>query len=1627
MSEISNILSTLKRANVASKTRKFTFKDLKKSVDASFPSRKSKTKDFDESYTIMSKKNATALAESCHLKHSIQWDSPAVRGDLFLRFMYLSPTAVPGYIYEKVQEAQKEVNKIAKSIGIDFGKKVSNEFYIGLFCKIFKAAIQNIEGLTPEELQKSIQSIVEEDYTVKITEENFERLKNLFSIVLEYALLLYESSVSFDELGYHEVDAKIPIQYIDINYTGNQIEKEKGDIQYDFDVFEIANEYITIEEQEGDGVPKVVRGTGKSKKSQFEVSQPEIIVSTKKGELATQEEVDRLKETSEFVELDNKVSRENKARQELIEEVIPSKKVSRFKEFYAIFESELTQNVYWQTNMFSILEDLSNPSKSNDDLAIPLGNALNENYEAVFYLLEHRDEIIEEFTQTKLSIEKRKSQKNKKAGFNKIKNKRNKREQDEIGTEEDALTNHQILAMLGMDENTIRMEQKLGLKSKNLDKDPLSMFNEEIDEEEQEIMDYINIMVHDVPKQMGTGFTKIDLPEYCCFDSKPAMRKPVPGGDNLYPVSNFPAYIQGVFSGVSKLNLLQSTVRECAFESDESMLVCAPTGAGKTNVALLTVMREIDKAYDEKTQTLGDFKIVYISPLKALATEVVEKFGAKLSYLGVSVKEYTGDIGLTKQELQETNIIVSTPEKWDVMTRKSDAITELVKLIIIDEIHLLDEERGRVLECIVARTLMNVERRQKRIRLVGLSATLPNYIDVARFMQVKKGLFFFSEEYRPVPLFKKFIGVRKPQGKGAKRGDTQGYFKPDERNGKKRLFDQRDVMNEVCYDIVRDNMIAGEQVLVFVHSRAETVKTAKKLLEIADERNERQLFAPDPNAKSVKESGLTNKDLRGLVNFGLGSHNAGLSRNDRRAIETGFLCGALRVVCCTATLAWGVNLPAHCVIIKGTDIYEPGVGWKDLSILDVQQIFGRAGRPQFDEYGEAVLITKIERLNHFIAMMSCKAPINSHFNSVLMEALNAEISLGNICSLSEAFEYLKRTFWYVRMRKNPIEIGVREKHDIDGALIEHINARLLELHKLRMVRYDPETSILESTELGRIASHYYINCSTMEKFCTYLNFYEDMPGEDNLKSNINIQLDIDDQNLLAVLAQASEFSNLQVRPEELDSLNRVKAETFLHEVDVDFKRLLDKKNKEDDDRLQKFSGEKDASNLVDSYEKVMLLIQGYLSMISYDPYSLVADTHYVVQNGTRILRCIFEICLRKNLAFLSMTVLKWCRYIENCIRDDLSPLRMFCFDNVKRGILNVRKGHDIRKNGMFLDELTVIKVEKWLEKCSDAVYNNYRGIPRLREEANLGSLLRLSKGEEFKLQRNLNFYPILKVDYTIRPVAQTILKIDVTVIPDFEYSNQFHLGRENFWVIVENRGEILHYEEFGILSKDLRSNKKASPIELSFFLPFKGSSSEYMMYIMSDRFPEADSEIELDLKEIVVHSEEMEYTDLLNLRPLNVSVLGDQRFSDLYQHIRYFNPLQTQVFHALFHTDHNSIIGAPTGSGKTIMAEIAMLRVFKNNPKGKIVYVGPYKALVKERLNDWVKRLEKGSLKKKVLELTGDYTPDLEALIASDVLVTTPEKWDGISRNWQHRSYVTHVSLVIFDEIHLLGQDRGIY
>lgn len=132
-----------------------------------------------------------------------------------------------------------------------------------------------------------------------------------------------------------------------------------------------------------------------------------------------------------------------------------------------------------------------------------------------------------------------------------------------------------------------------------------------------------------------------------------------------------------------------------------------------------------------------------------------------------------------------------------------------------------------------------------------------------------------------------------------------------------------------------------------------------------------------------------------------------------------------------------------------------------------------------------------------------------------------------------------------------------------------------------------------------------------------------------------------------------------------------------------------------------------------------------------------------------------------------------------------------------------------------------------------------------------------------------------------------------------------------------------------------------------------------------------------------------------------MTALKNARFQELFR-FDHFNPIQTQIFHTLYHTDKNVLLGAPTGSGKTVAAELAMLKVFRDSPSSKVVYIAPLKALVRERMTDWRVRLQQ-RLGKKVVELTGDVTPDARAIAAASVIVTTPEKWDGVSRSWQTR------------------------
>ena len=240
--------------------------------------------------------------------------------------------------------------------------------------------------------------------------------------------------------------------------------------------------------------------------------------------------------------------------------------------------------------------------------------------------------------------------------------------------------------------------------------------------------------------KLPQGSTKRTFKDYEEIHVPAPRRKHDLNEPKLIPITDLPDWAKPPFSGSKELNRIQTRCFPSAFEGDGNLLICAPTGSGKTNVAMLTILREIGKHRDPVSGNikLDDFKIVYIAPLKALVQEQVGNFGKRLAPYGIKVSELTGDRQLTKQQIVETQIIVTTPEKWDVITRKATDLsyTNLVRLIIIDEIHLLHDDRGPVLESIVSRTVRKMQATQEPIRLVGLSATLPNYRDVGNFLRV---------------------------------------------------------------------------------------------------------------------------------------------------------------------------------------------------------------------------------------------------------------------------------------------------------------------------------------------------------------------------------------------------------------------------------------------------------------------------------------------------------------------------------------------------------------------------------------------------------------------------------------------------------------------------------------------------------------------------------------------------------------------------------------------------------------------------------------------------------------------------------------------------------------------------
>eukprot|EP00003_Mantamonas_plastica_P009401 TRINITY_DN1876_c0_g1_i1.p1 TRINITY_DN1876_c0_g1~~TRINITY_DN1876_c0_g1_i1.p1 ORF type:complete len:2192 (+),score=792.85 TRINITY_DN1876_c0_g1_i1:639-7214(+) len=1027
----------------------------------------------------------------------------------------------------------------------------------------------------------------------------------------------------------------------------------------------------------------------------------------------------------------------------------------------------------------------------------------------------------------------------------------------------------------------------------------------------------------------GDGYEEIHIPA--------VKAKSYDDTTRLVKIKEMPKWAQPPFlvKNMEQLNPIQSKVYDTALFSDENILMCAPTGAGKTNVAMLTMLQTIHQYMDQDGNIdLDGFKIVYIAPMKALVQEVVMNFGERLESYGIQVAELSGDKTMNKEQIESTQVIVTTPEKWDIITRKSGdrTYTQLVRLIIIDEIHLLHDSRGPVLEAIIARTIRQMHTTHK-IRLVGLSATLPNYEDVTMFMRVNedKGMFFFDQHYRPVPLQQTYVGI-----------------------STNKAIKRMQLMSDICYEKVMSQ--AGKnQVIVFVHSRKETARTAREIRDKALENGALGAFLQpyEGSRLLLAEEAENCKDdnLKDIMPYGFGIHHAGMTREDRQRVEDLFNDGHLQVLVSTATLAWGVNLPAHMVIIKGTQVYSPEAGgWTELSFMDIMQMLGRAGRPQHDTFGEGVVITTRAELRFYMSLFNEQLPVESQVLSRLPDMLNAEIVLGTVQNAQEACNWLGYTYLFVRMLQSPAKYGIPiEEAEADQFLeqrrMDLIHSAATILDKNNLIKYDRKSGYLQSTDLGKVASHYYITRTSMSTY------------NERLKPNMS---DID---LFHLFALSAEFKYMHVRDEEVIELQKL-----AEQVPIPVKESVDNPS-----------------------AKVNILLQAYISRMSLDGFALASDMVYITQSAGRIVRALFEICLRRGWADMTRKTLNLSNMINHRMWAAETPLNQF---------------RDIPKD-----------IIKQIEK-KDFPWDRYYDLTPQQ----IGDLIRFpSMGKD--VYKYIHRFPRLFLEANVQPITREVLRVELIITPDFEFDEEIHGGAEGFWILVEDvNSEVILYSEFFMLKQRYAKDEHT----LTFTIPIGDPMPpQYFIRAVSDRWLHSEVTLPVSFRHLILPEGFPEHTELLDLQPLPVNALQSSVFESIYKgQFEVFNPIQTQVFSTLFNSDLNALVSAPTGSGKTACAEFAMIKLFLEKEQPRIVYCAPKEEIVKQRYQDWDKRFGEGC-GKTVVMLTGNSMVDLKLLGKADIVCTTPTAWDVLSRRWQKRQTVQDVDLFIADELHMVGGQEG--
>ncbi|HYX56422.1 MAG TPA: DEAD/DEAH box helicase [Nitrososphaeraceae archaeon] len=366
----------------------------------------------------------------------------------------------------------------------------------------------------------------------------------------------------------------------------------------------------------------------------------------------------------------------------------------------------------------------------------------------------------------------------------------------------------------------------------------------------------------------------------------------------------------------------------------KNLLVTTPTASGKTLIAMMAAIKTIEKG----------LKVIYLTPLRALATEKYHDFLAleNIDITGIKtrVKVSSSDYSSSGKEVEDADVVILTNEKMDSLMRHGAEWISHVGLFVADEVHLIGErERGPTLEMI----LTNIRQLYPQSQILALSATVANSDDIANWL----GCELIKSNWRPTKLIE---GVYED---GNIRMNDGSRFKILTSVG----------VTSAAIDIAVDSLKNGGQALIFADTRKRAFSLASKAAEAVykslDKSAQQRAFELSSQILSKGDDTELTRNLSHLVSKGVGFHHAGLGPSSRAIVEESFKKGIIKLLTATPTLAAGVNLPARRIILASILRYDAEYGINiPISVLEYKQLSGRAGRPQYDTFGEAILVAE---------------------------------------------------------------------------------------------------------------------------------------------------------------------------------------------------------------------------------------------------------------------------------------------------------------------------------------------------------------------------------------------------------------------------------------------------------------------------------------------------------------------------------------------------------------------------------------------------------------------------------------------------------------------------------------------